>query len=229
MTTTAPVSFEIEIRTSPAKSEPAVALRLQQAAEAASAPSLEDIVQKHQRAEARQELARTQRRGRTDEKVTEVRWRKQTLEATQLKKYKQTLLKIESAQEKREQAIATKVEAAKRSSCVLVIERKNTELEKKKAEIESKLKIAEQHRQENLDGKVLTAQKNTSKRQKAATKKAEQAQEVAHKMKASLESKERNFKKSQDMQAQVAQKAKQHGMKVEKAISAQKERDTKEL
>lgn len=196
MTTAAPVAFDIEVRTSPVKSEPAVMLRLQQAAEAVSAPSLEEIQQKLARAEALKEQARNQRRGRTDEKVTEVRWRKQTLEATQLKKYKKTLLKIESAQEKREQAIATKVEAAKRRSCELVIERKNTELEKKKAEIESKLKIAEQHRQETLESKVQTAQKNASKLQKAATKKAEQEKEVEHKIKASLETKEKKFQKS---------------------------------
>ena len=76
MTTAAPVAFDIEVRTSPTKSEPAVMLRLQQAAEAVSAPSLEEIQQKLARAEALKEQARNQRRGRTDEKVIEVRWRK---------------------------------------------------------------------------------------------------------------------------------------------------------
>ena len=157
MTTAAPVAFDIEVRSSPSKSEPAVMLRLQQAAESISAPSLEEILQKLKRAEALKMQARNQKIGKTDEKVTEVRWRKQTLEQTQLRKYKKTLLKIESAQKKRERAIASKIEAAKKRSCELVIERKNTALEKKKAEIEAKLRMAEQHRQETLDNKVQTA------------------------------------------------------------------------
>ena len=201
MTTAAPVAFDIEVRSSPSKSEPAVMLRLQQAAESISAPSLEEILQKLKRAEALKMQARNQKIGKTDEKVTEVRWRKQTLEQTQLRKYKKTLLKIESAQEKREIAIASKIEAAKKRSCELVIERKNTALEKKKAEIEAKLRMADQHRQETLDNKVQTAQKTISKIQAAATKKAEQAKEVENKIKVSLETKEKKFKKSQDMQA----------------------------
>ena len=229
MTTAPPVAFEIEIKQSPVKVEPAVMIRLQQSAEAVSTPKLDDIIQKLQRAEDIKEQARIQKIGKTDEKVTQARWRKSTLEADQIKKYKQSLRKIEQAEELREKALESKVKAAKNFSHEYVIEKKNTELEKKKADIESKLKLAEQLRQEALENKVQVAQKNMSKLQKAACKKAEQAKEVEDKNQAILENNEVKFRKSQVMQAQIVQKAKDHVLKVEKVLTDKKEKEAKQL
>merc|ERR1712071_573943 len=119
-----PVAFEIEVaKTSPSQ-DPAVKKRLEEHCQAA--PSLEDIQSKLERAEAkREELTK---KAFTDDKVVEVRWRKSTREAQQIARFKKDLLKLESADETRQRHLRTKIEKAQRNSCLLVVERKNTEL-----------------------------------------------------------------------------------------------------
>ena len=68
-----------------------------------------------------------------------------------------------------------------------------------------------------------------SKLQKAASKKAEQAKEVEDKIKTILENNEEKFRKSQIMQAQIVQKAKDHVQKVEKVLIEKKEKEAKQM
>ena len=79
MTTAAPVAFEIEIKTSPVKTaDPAIKKRLS-IDKTSAPPTREDIDLKLRRAEEarKNDMAR---RGRTDEKVIEARWRKSSME-----------------------------------------------------------------------------------------------------------------------------------------------------
>merc|ERR1712071_121184 len=119
-----PVAFEIEVaKTSPSQ-DPAVKRRLEE--HCSAPPSLEEITLKLERAEAkREELVK---KTFTDDKVVEVRWRKSTREAQQMARFKKDLLKLESADETRQRHIRTKVEKAQKNSCLLVVERKNSEL-----------------------------------------------------------------------------------------------------
>ena len=138
-----PIAFDIEVtKTSPCQ-DPAVKKRLEEHSQAA-APSLEGITLKLERAEAkREELIK---KTFTDDKVVEVRWRKSTREAQQMARFKKELLKLESAGEAKQRHIRTKVEKAQRNSCLLVVERKNTELATLAEKTKQKLEIAEKLR-----------------------------------------------------------------------------------
>lgn len=192
--TTAPIVFDIEIKTSPSKTDPAIKKRLQmQSAEKTCAPpSLEDIEQRLQRAQdvRNNELAR---RGRTDQKVIEVRWRKSSMEDEQRKRLLVNLKKVDTAQEKRQLAIASKVELAKKHGAVasqLVLKRRNSELERKRIETQKRLDDADLLRQKTIQEKIEIAKKTNEKLLKVVAKKAETKKEVEEKLKISFLAKE---------------------------------------
>jgi len=213
-----PIAFDIEVtKTSPCQ-DPAVKKRLEEHSQAA-APSLEGITLKLERAEAkREELIK---KTFTDDKVVEVRWRKSTREAQQMARFKKELLKLESAGEAKLRHIRTKVEKAQRNSCLLVVERKNTELATLAEKTKQKLEIAEKLRRQGLKNVVDIAHKNSEKLEKAVQKKQELEQEKLNKAQEELK---RNEARSSLSPNVVATKAKKHLEKVEKVVSAQKEK-----
>jgi len=157
----------------------------------------------------------------TDDKVVEVRWRKSTREAQQMARFKKDLLKLETAEETRARHLRTKVEKAQRNSCLLVVERKNTELACLAEKTKSKLEIAEKLRLQGLKNVVDTAHKNSEKLQKALLKKQELEQEKVNKAQVELKKAESRTSVSPNV---AATKAKKHLEKVEKVVSAQKEK-----
>lgn len=216
-----PVAFEIEVAKNSPSQDPAVKRRLEEHCQAA--PSLEDIQSKLERAEAKR--GERTRKTFTDDKVVEVRWRKSTREAQQIARFKKGLLKLESADETRQRHLRTKIEKAQRNSCLLVVERKNTERASLAEKTKQKLEIAEKLRLQGLKNVVETAHKNSEKLEKALQKKQELEQEKANKVQEELKKVEARTSLSPNM---AAIKAKQHLEKVEKAVSAQKERQLAE-
>jgi len=212
-----PVAFEIEVaRTSPSQ-DPAVKKRLEE--HCSAPPSLEGITLKLERAEAkREELIK---KTFTDDKVVEVRWRKSTREAQQMARFKKDLLKLESADETRQRHIRTKVEKAQKNSCLLVVERKNTELATLAEKTKQKLEIAEKLRLQSLKNVVEIAHKNSEKVEKAVQKRQELEQEKLNKTQEGLKKVEASSSLSPNV---VATKAKKHLEKVDQVVSAQKER-----
>jgi hypothetical protein len=161
----------------------------------------------------------------TDDKVVEVRWRKSTREAQQIARFKKDLLKLESAEETRQRHLRTKVEKAQRRSCLLVVERKNTELASLAEKTKQKLEVAKKLRLEGLRAVVETAHKTAEKLAKALQKKQELEQEKANRAREELEKVEARSAVSPNL---AASKAKKHLEKVEKVVSAQKERQLAE-
>ena len=216
-----PIAFDIEVAKTSTCQDPAVKKRLEE--HCSAAPSLENITLRLERAEAkREELTK---KTFTDDKVVQVRWRKSTREAQQLARFKKELLKLESADETRQRHLRTKVEKAQRNSCLLVVERKNTELATLAEKTKQKLEIAEKLRLQGLKNVVETAHKNTEKAEKALQKKQELEQEKLNKTQEDLKKVEARAPVSPNV---VATKAKKHLEKVEKVVSAQKERQLAE-
>jgi len=216
-----PVAFEIEVAKNSPSQDPAVKKRLEEHCQAA--PSLEDIQSKLERAEAkREELTK---KAFTDDKVVEVRWRKSTREAQQIARFKKDLLKLESADETRQRHLRTKIEKAQRNSCLLVVERKNTELASLAEKTKQKLEIAEKLRLQGLKAVVEVARKNSEKLEKALQKKQELEREKVNKAQEELKKVEARSSISPNV---AASKAKKHLEKVEKVVSAQKERQLTE-
>jgi hypothetical protein len=222
MTTSAkPVAFEIEVAKNSPSQDPAVKKRLEEHCQAA--PSLEDIRMKLERAEAKRgELTK---KALTDDKVVEVRWRKSTREAQQIARFKKGLLKLESADETRQRHLRTKIEKAQRNSCLLVVERKNTELASLAEKTKQKLEVAEKLRLQGLKNVVDIAHKNSEKLEKALQKKQELEQEKVNKAQEELNKVEARSSVSPNV---AATKAKQHLAKVDKVVSAHKERQLAE-
>lgn len=134
---------------------------------------------------------------------------------------KKDLLKLESADETRARLLRTKVEKAQRNSCQLVVERKNTELASLAEKTKQKLEIAEKLRLQGLKNVVEIAHKNSEKAEKAVQKKQELEQEKVNKAQEALKKVEASAPVCPNL---VATKAKKHLEKVEKVVSAQKEK-----
>ena len=136
-------------------------------------------------------------------------------------RFKNGLLKLESAVETRQSYIRTKVEKAQKNSCLLVVERKNTELATLAEKTKQKLEIAEKLRLQSLKNVVEIAHKNSEKVEKAVQKKQELEQEKLNKTQEGLKKVEASSSLSPNV---VATKAKKHLEKVDQVVSAQKER-----
>lgn len=233
MTTAKPVTFDIEVRRSPVKEEPAVKKRLEMQAGAA-APSLEDIEAKLKRAEEIRRAKLFKEAFRTDERITRVLERKTFNEAHQLKKMQMEMeIKAVTAEQLRLKAIQSKVEVAKRNSCKLVLQRKTTQerdqVQKMQQELVTRLETAEQKRIAALQSVVLTAKKNSAKLDKAKQAKLDQEQEKEAKLKLELEKVQQQQQKSLEMQQKIALKAKSHVQKVHQTVSAQREKQAQAL
>merc|ERR1712216_627335 len=110
-------------------------------------------------------------------------------------------------------------------SCLLVVERKNTELASLAEKTKQKLEVAKQLRLEGLKTVVETAHKNAEKLAKAVQKKQELEQEKVNKAQEELNKVDARSSVSPNL---VATKAKKHLEQVEKVVSAQKERQLAE-
>ena len=145
-------------------------------------------------------------------------------------RFKKDLLKLESADETRQRHLRTKIEKAQRNSCLLVVERKNTELASLAEKTKQKLEIAEKLRLQGLKNVVDIAHKNSEKLEKAVQKKQKMEQDKVNKAQEELKKVEARSSASSSTLSPnvVALKAKKHLEKVEKAVSAQKERQLAE-
>merc|ERR1712150_65708 len=104
------------------------------------------------------------------------------------------------------------VEKAQRNSCLLVVERKNTELASLAEKTKQKLEVAEKLRLQGLKNVVETAHRNSEKREKALQKKQQLEQEKVEKVQEELKKVEARSSVSPNV---VATKAKKHLEKVE--------------
>ena len=111
------------------------------------------------------------------------------------------------------------------NSCLLVVERKNTELASLAEKTKQKLEVAEKLRLQGLKNVVDIAHKNSEKLEKALQKKQELEQEKVNKAQEELNKVEARSSVSPNV---AATKAKQHLAKVDKVVSAHKERQLAE-